>query len=102
MTILVATDRSENSRAALRLAARLSGLLGEDLTVVSVVELWERISREIFRALIPHVTRLVALHFQRTLVNRALTRLRRSGEESELEFAVAVAESGQLEVAWRA
>jgi DNA-binding transcriptional MerR regulator len=57
---------------------------------------------EIFRALIPHVTRLVALHFQRTLVNRALTRLRRSGEESELEFAVAVAESGQLEVAWRA
>jgi len=56
---------------------------------------------ETFRALLPQVTRLVALHFQRTLVNRALERLRASGEKFELREALAAIESARLEVAWR-
>lgn len=42
MTILAATDRSQNSVAALVLALRLAEQLGERLVVVSAVELWER------------------------------------------------------------
>jgi DNA-binding transcriptional MerR regulator len=54
-----------------------------------------------FRRLLPHVTRLVALHFQRTLVNRALERLKASGEDDVLQEALAATESRRLEVAWR-
>ena len=56
-----------------------------------------------FRKLLPQVTRLVALHFQRTLVNRALNRLRGREELEDLEAALAATEEGQLEVkvAWR-
>lgn len=42
MTILAATDLSDNSRPALRYAAQLATSLGEPLRVVNVVELWER------------------------------------------------------------
>jgi DNA-binding transcriptional MerR regulator len=56
-----------------------------------------------FRTLLPQVTRLVALHFQRTLVNRALNRLRGREELEDLEAALAATEEGRLEVkvAWR-
>jgi DNA-binding transcriptional MerR regulator len=54
-----------------------------------------------FRRLLPHVTRLVALHFQRTLVNRALDRLQVSGEGDALQQALAATESLRLEVSWR-
>jgi DNA-binding transcriptional MerR regulator len=54
-----------------------------------------------FRRLLPEVTRLVALHFQRTLLNRALDRLRAQGESEALERAIAVAGSGRLDVQWR-
>jgi DNA-binding transcriptional MerR regulator len=54
-----------------------------------------------FRALLPEVTRLVALYFQRTLVSRALARLRGRGEDEALTRAVAATESAELEVAWR-
>ena len=54
-----------------------------------------------FRRLLPHVTRLVALHFQRTLVNRALERLNASGEDDALQKALAATESLRLEVSWR-
>ncbi len=54
-----------------------------------------------FRTLLPQVTRLVALHFQRTLVNRALERLRGSGDGEALERAVAATESARLVVSWR-
>jgi len=54
-----------------------------------------------FRELLPQVTRLVALHFQRTLVDRALERLRASGDDDALRHALAAVESGRLEVAWR-
>ena len=54
-----------------------------------------------FRTLLPQVTRLVALHFQRTLVRRAIERLRASDDAAALEEALAATESVQLEVAWR-
>ena len=56
-----------------------------------------------FRTLMPLVTRLVALHFQRTLVSRALNRLEGKKELEALEAALAATESARLdvEVAWR-
>ncbi len=56
-----------------------------------------------FQELLPQVTRIVALHFQRTLVNRALQRLAGSDESDALAAALAAAESRQLEVevSWR-
>jgi len=55
----------------------------------------------VFRELLPQATRLVALHFQRTLVNRALARLRGRGDDPGLEAALAATESARLEVEWR-
>ena len=57
----------------------------------------------IFRELLPQVTRLVALHFQRTLVARALDRFRDKQEHGALAEALAATESAQLdvEVTWR-
>jgi DNA-binding transcriptional MerR regulator len=54
-----------------------------------------------FRELLPEATRLVALFFQRTLVSRALARLRGRGESEALAQAVAATESANLEVAWK-
>jgi DNA-binding transcriptional MerR regulator len=57
----------------------------------------------VFQQLLPQVTRIVALHFQRTLVNRALERLAGRHESDALAAALAAAESRRLEVAvsWR-
>jgi len=62
----------------------------------------ENVSR-IFKALLPQVTRLVALHFQRTLVARALDRFRDKQEHGALAEALAATGSSQLdvEVTWR-
>ncbi len=56
-----------------------------------------------FQTLLPQVTRLVALHFQRTLVNRALNRLRGKQELDALRAALTAIENARLEVevAWR-
>nr|MCS5635503.1 hypothetical protein [Myxococcota bacterium] len=56
-----------------------------------------------FHELLPQVTRLVALHFQRTLVSRALDRLAQSetDRKDHLERALAATRSGRLEVEWR-
>ena len=54
-----------------------------------------------FRDLLPQLTRLVALHFQRTLVSRALQRLAGRGEDDDLRAALAATESSSLEIAWR-
>jgi DNA-binding transcriptional MerR regulator len=56
-----------------------------------------------FREMLPQVTRLVALHFQRTLVARALDRFRDKREHGALAKALAATESAQLdvEVTWR-
>lgn len=56
---------------------------------------------EAFRTLLPEVTRLVARHFQRTLVNRALDRLERSHERDALAAAAVATESARLEVTWK-
>ena len=54
-----------------------------------------------FKSLLPAVTRLVALHFQRTVVNRALARLEGREDREALVAALAAVESAKLEVAWR-
>jgi hypothetical protein len=56
----------------------------------------------VFEQLLPEVTRLVALHFQRTLVHRALNRLQGKNEHAMLAKALAEAESARLkvEVSW--
>ena len=55
-----------------------------------------------FRELLPEVTRLVALHFQRTLVSRALDRLGQAGEEDREHLERALADTARkLEVQWR-
>jgi DNA-binding transcriptional MerR regulator len=64
----------------------------------------ERPAKEVvaaFQRLLPAVTALVAHHFQRTLVARALDRLARAGDEVGLKHALAAANSGRLEIAWR-
>jgi len=57
----------------------------------------------IFKEMLPQATRLVALHFQRTLVARALDRFRDKQEHGALAEALAATESAQLdvEVTWR-
>ena len=57
--------------------------------------------RRTFERLLPQATQIVALHFQRTVVARALARLRGRGEESALEKALEVTQSARLEVQWR-
>ena len=64
---------------------------GEDETAV----------RRAFERLLPQATQLVALHFQRTVVARALARLREKGDAGALEATLALARSGRLEVQWR-
>jgi DNA-binding transcriptional MerR regulator len=56
-----------------------------------------------FRSLLPQVTRLVALHFQRTLVMRALHRLEDRGDDAGLRDALAATGEASLEVSvnWR-
>jgi len=56
---------------------------------------------EAFRDLLPQLSRLVALHFQRTLVSRALKRLEGRDEDDDLRAALAATESSNLEIAWR-
>lgn len=55
----------------------------------------------LFRDLLPEVTRLVAIHFQRTLVRRALERLGEGDEGASLQDTLERAATARLEVAWR-
>lgn len=54
-----------------------------------------------FKEILPVVTGLVAHHFQRVLVNRALKRLKKSGEHAPLEIALKVAAETRLGVRWQ-
>jgi DNA-binding transcriptional MerR regulator len=56
-----------------------------------------------FQTLLPLATRLVAVHFQRTLLTRALDRLRGKAELKALEAALEATEASYLEVegAWK-
>ena len=60
----------------------------------------EEVSR-IFERLLPQATEVVALHFQRTIVARALERLRASGDVRALEEALEMTQAARLEVQWR-
>lgn len=57
--------------------------------------------RRVFERLLPRATEIVALHFQRTVVARALARLRARGEEHALEQALEATQTARLEVQWR-
>ena len=57
--------------------------------------------RLVFERLLPQATQIVALHFQRTVVARALARLRGRGEESALESALEATKTARLEIQWR-
>jgi DNA-binding transcriptional MerR regulator len=61
----------------------------------------EEAVRRAFERLLPEATRIVALHFQRTVVARALARLREKGGAGALEETLALARAGRLEVQWR-
>ena len=61
----------------------------------------EEAVRRAFEKLLPQATEIVALHFQRTVVARALSRLRDRGEASALEKALETTQSARLEVQWR-
>lgn len=61
----------------------------------------ENAVRRAFERLLPQATQIVALHFQRTLVARALARLREKGDAGALEETLALARTGRLEVQWR-
>jgi len=59
------------------------------------------ISSKMFRSLLPQVTKLVALHFQHTLVTRALTRLRYAAQKDpSLQSAVEALEAARSEGSW--
>ncbi len=72
---------------------RKSGPAADDVEAITAV----------FRRLLPQVTRLVAVHFQRTLVYRALNRLRSREESDDLRAALEATEARRLEVdvSWR-
>lgn len=53
-----------------------------------------------FQELLPAVTTLVALHFQRTLIRRARARLARKGDEEALAAVLAATEDARLRVSW--
>jgi DNA-binding transcriptional MerR regulator len=55
---------------------------------------------EAFRELLPAVTALVAHHFQRVLVNRAVSRLRKSGEKKALRDALRETKKTRLGNGW--
>lgn len=57
--------------------------------------------RRVFERLLPQATQIVALHFQRTVVARALARLRGQGDSTALEQALEATQSARLEVQWR-
>ncbi len=59
----------------------------------------ERVT-EIFRELLPAATTLVALHFQRTLIQRARARLAQAGDDEALDAALAATERARLTVSW--
>ena len=54
-----------------------------------------------FKDILPLVTALVAHHFQRVLVNRALKRLKKTGDRGPLEVALRVASETRLGVRWQ-
>jgi DNA-binding transcriptional MerR regulator len=84
---------------------------GVEAVVERAIDLFERHVRArpdaagpaagaLFRELLPQATRLVALHFQQTLVRRALARLRGDEDRAALADALEAARSARVEVTW--
>lgn len=84
---------------------------GVESVVERAIDLFERHVRtrpeaagaaagELFRELLPQATRLVALHFQQTLVRRALARLRGDEDRAALADALEAARSARVEITW--
>jgi len=92
----LATDHADNVRAVCDRAVELFD------THVRQAEGEPGAVSRAFRELLPQVTKLVALHFQRTLVSRALERLEDREESEALRQALEAVESGRLalEVKW--
>lgn len=53
-----------------------------------------------FKEILPNVTGLIAHHFQRLLINRALKRLRKKGDGDTLKVAVEVAAKHKVKLRW--
>ena len=68
---------------------------------IAVPEQDDEAVRRVFERLLPQATQIVALHFQRTVVARALARLRGRGDSAALEMALEATQSARLEVQWR-
>jgi DNA-binding transcriptional MerR regulator len=66
---------------------------GEERDAAEVIEAFER--------LLPTVVGLVARHFHRTLVARALARLEANGDRDGLAHALTATAKGRLELRWR-
>ncbi len=54
-----------------------------------------------FKEILPAITGLIAHHFQRVLINRALKRLKQSGEKGTLEAALKVASKNRVGLRWQ-
>ena len=54
-----------------------------------------------FKKILPVLVAVIAHHFQRVLVNRALRRLRAKGTEGELGEALEVASKNRVQVSWK-
>jgi len=95
----LSTRHAQNVRAACDAAIDLF----DDSIRKRGTEADDETTARIFREMLPQVTRLVALHFQRTLVARALDRFRDKQEHGALAEALAATEAAQLdvEVTWR-
>ncbi len=55
----------------------------------------------VFKEMLPLVTMLIAHHFERVLVNRALKRLKKQGRKGPLELALKVARRNRVGLRWR-
>jgi DNA-binding transcriptional MerR regulator len=91
----------QHARSVQEVAERAIDLFDDHVRKPSAARGDTREVTETFRDLLPQLTRLVALHFQRTLVSRALQRLAGRGEDGDLRAALAATESSNLEITWR-
>lgn len=91
----------EHARHTAALADRAIALFGEHVRRRDGAREESGRVAEAFRLLLPQVTKLVALHFQRTLVTRALAKL--AGDDEDLRDALAATGGAKLsvQVGWR-
>lgn len=93
----IATDHAAHVR---EIADRAATLFDEHVRHAGGEEVEADKVVEAFRKLLPAVTSLVAHHFQRTLVARALERLEKNGDASGLEQALEASQSSRLAIRW--